>query len=320
MRALVTGGSGFVGSHLVDALVADGHEVTVLDDLSIGRVSNLAHHGNAVRLVEGTVLDESTVTDLVSGADVVWHLAAVVGVRNIVENLLHSMRVNAFGTEVVLNSCFQLGRKAVIISSSEVNGRGDRLPMHEDDNRVLGSTKIPRWSYATAKALDEHLALAYAQQGLPVVALRYFNSYGPRMDPRGYGSVVATFLNQALAGEPLTVLGDGTQTRCFTFVEDTARATALAGLTAGADGRVVNVGADDEITINELAAIVLEVTGSASPIVHVDPLERYGPDFQDTLRRRPDRTRARDLLGWEPTKTLRDGLAETVKGWEASND
>lgn len=319
MRALVTGGAGFVGSHLVDALVADGHEVTVLDDLSIGRAHNLSQHGGSVRLVGGTILDQPTVDGLVSGADVVWHLAAVVGVRNIVEQPLHSMRVNSFGTEVVLSACAEHGRKAVLVSSSEVNGRTDRLPMHEDDDRVLGPTTVPRWSYATAKALDEHLALAYAQQGLAVVVLRYFNSYGPRMDPRGYGSVVATFLNQALAGEPLTVLGDGTQTRCFTYVEDTARATALAGLGSGADGRVVNIGADEEITITELAQLVLDVTGSASPIVYVDPLERYGADFQDTLRRRPDRTRARDLLGWEPTKSLPDGLAETVKGWGADH-
>jgi UDP-glucose 4-epimerase len=315
MRALVTGGAGFVGSHLVDALVAEGHDVTVLDDLSIGRESNLAHHGDGVSLVRGSVLDEHLVRERVAAADAVWHLAAVVGVRNIVEQPLHSMRVNAFGTEVVLSACAEHGRKTVLISSSEVNGRTDRLPMHEDDDRVLGPTTVPRWSYATAKALDEHLALAYAQQGLPVAILRYFNSYGPRMDPRGYGSVVATFLNQALAGDPLTVLGDGTQTRCFTFVEDTARATLAAGTTSGADGRVVNVGGDDEITVLQLAQLVLDVTGSASRIVHVDPLERYGPDFQDTPRRRPDRARARDLLGWEPRVGLRDGLAQTAKRW-----
>ncbi len=183
MRALVTGGAGFVGSHLVDALVAEGHDVTVLDDLSIGREGNLAHHADRVNLLRASVLDEGLVDEHVRAADAVWHMAAVVGVRNVVEQPLHSMRVNAFGTEVVLSACAEHGRKAVVISSSEVNGRTDHLPMHEDDDRVLGPTTVPRWSYATAKALDEHLALAYAQQGLPVVILRYFNSYGPRMDP-----------------------------------------------------------------------------------------------------------------------------------------
>lgn len=316
MRALVTGGAGFVGGHVVDALRARGDEVSVLDDLSVGSVGNLAHHGEAVRLVQGSVLDEELVTTLVGQHDVTYHLAAVVGVKNILDDPLHALRVNSRGSENVLDAAAGHGTKAVLISTSEVNGKSDRLPMREDDDRVLGSTTVPRWGYATAKALDEHYALAHAANGLRVVCLRYFNSYGPRLDSRGYGSVVATFLRQALAGELLTVHGDGGQTRCFTFVEDTARATVLAGTTDGADGRVLNVGSDVQITVAELARMVLELVGSGAGTTSVDPRTRFGASFEDTPRRQPDNSRAHDLLGWSPTVGLSEGLVRTLKWWE----
>jgi len=227
--------------------------------------------------------------------------------------------VNSRGAETVLEAAHRHGTKVVLASTSEVNGKSDRLPMHEDDDRTLGPTSVPRWGYATAKALDEHLAFAYAGRGLKVVALRYFNSYGPRMDPRGYGSVIATFLNQALAGEPLTIHGDGSQTRSFTYVEDTARATLLAGATAGADGHVVNIGATHQITVNELADLVLEISGSQAGVVHVDARTRFGASFEDTPRRQPDNGRARALLGWEPAKQLAVGLDDTLKWWRDNN-
>jgi UDP-glucose 4-epimerase len=319
MRALVTGGAGFVGGHVVDQLRARGDDVTVLDDLSTGSVDNLSHHGDSVRLVSGSVLDGPLVTDLVATSDVVYHLAAVVGVKNILDDPLHALRVNARGSEIVLDAAADHGAKVVLVSTSEVNGKSDRLPMREDDDRVLGSTTVPRWGYATAKALDEHYALAHAQQGLAVVCLRYFNSYGPRLDNRGYGSVVATFLRQALAGEPLSVHGDGSQTRCFTFVEDTARATVLAGTIDDADGSVLNVGSDRQVTIAGLAEMVLDLVGSDAGTRSVDPRAQFGASFEDTPRRQPDNTRARELLGWSPQVDLQDGLIRTLKWWKETH-
>jgi UDP-glucose 4-epimerase len=319
MKALVTGGAGFVGSHVVDQLRTAGQEVAVLDDLSLGSERNLAHHGAGVDFVRGSVLDVPLVERMVSDADVVYHLAAVVGVQNILRDPLAALRVNSRGAETVLDAAARSGAKVVLASTSEVNGKSDRLPMQEDDDRVLGSTSVPRWGYATAKALDEHYALAHAANGLKVVCLRYFNSYGPRMESRGYGSVVATFLKQALRGEPLTVHGDGSQSRCFTFVEDTARATVLAGTVDCADGQVLNIGADTLTTVAELAQTVVELVGSASPLASVDPRERYGSDFEDTPRRQPDNRRARRLLGWDPEVPLAEGLVTTMK-WERDHE
>lgn len=315
MTTLVTGGAGFVGSHVVDLLRGAGQEVVVLDDLSTGSERNLAHHAEGVDVVRGSVLDVPLVDRLVAEAEVVYHLAAVVGVQNILADPLAALRVNARGAENVLDAAAATGAKVVLASTSEVNGKSDRLPMHEDDDRVLGSTTVPRWGYATAKALDEHYALAHARHGLRVVCLRYFNSYGPRTGTQGYGSVVSTFLKQALRGEPLTVHGDGSQTRCFTFVEDTARATVLAGTSSAADGRVLNVGGNALVSVLGLAQQVVELVGSSSPLVHVDPRERYGADFEDTPRRQPDNARVRQLLGWAPATPLGAGLVTTMK-WE----
>lgn len=316
MRALVTGGAGFVGGHVVDLLRGRGDEVTVLDDLSTGSTGNLAHHGDSVQLERGSVLDEGLIDRLVAASDVVYHLAAVVGVKNILDDPLHALRVNSRGSENVLDAAAEHDAKVVLVSTSEVNGKSDRLPMREDDDRVLGSTTVPRWGYATAKALDEHYALAHATRGLRVVCLRYFNSYGPRLDPRGYGSVVATFVRQALAGEPLTVHDDGSQTRCFTYVEDTARATVLAGTTEAADGRVLNVGSESQVTVADLAAAVLKLVGSDAGTVSIDPREQFGPSFEDTPRRQPDSSRARELLGWEPSVLLEEGLVRTMTWWK----
>ena len=265
--------------------------------------------------MRGSVLDVALVDRLVAQAETVYHLAAVVGVQNILADPLEALRVNSRGAENVLDAAAATGAKVVMASTSEVNGKSDRLPMHEDDDRVLGSTTVPRWGYATAKALGEHFAFAYARRGVPVVCLRYFNSYGPRTESQGYGSVVTTFLKQALAGEPLTVHGDGTQTRCFTFVEDTARATVLAGTSSAADGQILNVGGDELISVLELAQQVVELVGSSSPLVHVDPRDRYGQGFEDTPRRQPDNARVRRLLAWAPETSLAAGLVTTMK-WE----
>lgn len=315
MNVLVTGGAGFIGSNLVAALVADGHAVTVLDNLSTGNLSNLTQIASSITFVEGDILDEDLVESHVRRADLVYHLAAAVGVGNIMANPLPSIITNTTGTEHVLRSCHRHLVRVVVASTSEIYGKTPKLPMSEDDDRVLGSTAISRWSYSTAKALDEHLALAYGTEGLPVSIVRYFNSYGPHLDEKGYGSVIANFIRQARAGEPLTVHGDGLQQRCFTFVEDTVRGTILAGTKPEALGLVFNVGSNFEISIADLAQLILDKTQSSSTVTHVSYEQRYGSSFEDTRRRVPSLDRARDVLGYSPTVNLSEGLEQTLAWW-----
>ena len=315
MNVLVTGGAGFIGSHLVAALIADGHAVTVLDNLSTGNLSNLTPIASSITFVEGDILDEDLVESHVRRADLVYHLAAAVGVGNIMANPLQSIITNTTGTELVLRSCHRHLVRVVVASTSEIYGKTPKLPMSEDDDRVLGSTAISRWSYSTAKALDEHLALAYGAEGLPVSIVRYFNSYGPHLDEKGYGSVIANFIRQARSGDPLTVHGDGLQQRCFTFVEDTVRGTILAGTKPEALGLVFNIGSNFEISIAELAQLILDKTKSSSTVTHVSYEQRYGTSFEDTRRRVPSLDRARDVLGYSPTVDLSEGLDRTLAWW-----
>jgi UDP-glucose 4-epimerase len=318
MRVLVTGGAGYVGSHLVDLLLADGHEVTVLDNLSTGKIANIQHDLDRIRFVNGSIMDGRLVEAEVERAQLVFHLAAAVGVRHIVDAPLEALLVNTRGTENVLAACFKYWRKVVFTSTSEVYGKTSKVPMQEDDDRVLGPTTVHRWSYSTGKAIDEHLAFAYRAHGLPVVIVRYFNSYGPRLDPRGYGSVVANFIRQCERGEPITVHGDGQQSRSFTYVDDTVRGTYLAGITPEAEGYAINIGNDHETTILELAELIRDTLGSSSEIVAETYESYYGPGFEDTRRRVPDITRAGELLGWKPTISLPDGLARTLEWWNAT--
>ena len=319
MHVLVTGGAGYIGSHLVDRLVALGHDVTVLDDLSTGNIANLAESQAKIRFVRNTILDERLVNKLVRRADTVFHLAAGVGVGNIVAKPLDALITNTRGAENVIEACVKHEKRLLLASTSEIYGKTSKMPMSEDDDRVLGSTTIPRWGYSTAKAIDEHLALAYAQQGLRMSVVRYFNSFGPRLDPRGYGSVVANMMRQALNNEPLTVHGDGTQTRCFTYIDDTVEGTLRVGLDAKAEGIVFNVGNDHETTINDLAALIVEMTGSRSTIRHISYEERYGKGFEDTKRRVPDVRRAADVLGFRATIDLRSGLERTLQWWHKTH-
>ncbi|MDW8316515.1 MAG: GDP-mannose 4,6-dehydratase [Anaerolineae bacterium] len=315
IRALVTGGAGYIGSHLCDALIAEGYHVTVVDNLSTGKIENIRHllgHPR-FRFVNDTILHEAEVERQVRRADVIYHLAAVVGVKWVVEDPLGTIQTNLRGTEIVLEKAFKHWRRVVIASSSEVYGKSEAVPLREDADTLLGPTAVGRWSYALAKALDEHLGFIYAQRGLPVSIVRYFNSYGPRLDPRGYGSVMAKFINQALRNEPLTVLDDGRQTRCFTYVSDTVRGTILAGTQEAAIGQVFNIGNNRETSILELAHMVLAATGSASPIVHVPYEKAYGPRFEETRRRVPDIAKAEQLLGFRPQVPLEEGLQRTIE-------
>ncbi len=321
MRALVTGGAGFIGSNLVDKLLLRGDEVCVLDHLSTGRIDNIRHHlGNPhFRFINDTILNAHVIDRLVEECDVVFHLAAAVGVRYIVDDPLRAINTNVAGTEAVLRAAFRTWRKVIITSSSEVYGKSSKTPLSEGDDRVLGSTAVTRWSYSSSKAIDEHFAYAYAAQGLPVVILRFFNAYGPRIHENGYGTVVARFIKQALSGDPLTVHGDGRQTRCFCHVEDTVRGIMLAAQTKEAEGQVFNIGNDAELSILDLALLVKRLTGSPSEISFVPYHDYYGLRFEDTLRRVPDLSKADLILGFRPEVQLEDGLQRTIAWCQQHN-
>jgi UDP-glucose 4-epimerase len=315
VNILVTGGAGFIGSHLVAKLIADGNHVTVLDNLSTGNLSNLTPVASDITFIKGDILDADLVESEVRRAELVYHLAAAVGVGNIMANPLESIITNTTGTEHVLRSCHRHSARVVLASTSEIYGKTPKLPMMEDDDRILGSTAISRWSYSTSKALDEHLAFAFATEGLRVSIVRYFNSYGPHLDEKGYGSVIANFIRQARDGDPLTVHGDGLQTRCFTFVADTVRGTMLAGTKDEALGSVFNIGSNFEISIADLARLIVGKTKSSSPITNVSYEQRYGTSFEDTRRRVPSLDRAQNVLGYSPTIDLAEGLDRTLAWW-----
>jgi UDP-glucose 4-epimerase len=303
MRHLITGGAGFIGSHLAELLVGRGDEVMALDDLSTGdrrNVEPLLATGRFT-LVEGSILSSELVTELVRSVDDVYHLAAAVGVRRIVEHAVDSLVVNSRGTEHILRAAAQFGRPVLVASSSEVYGASDAVPFQEEAGLLLGATTRPRWGYACSKAFDEFLAFAYARErGLIVSVARFFNTVGPRQTGR-YGMVIPRLVRQALAGEPLTVYGDGTQTRCFADVSDIVSALPRLLAEPRAWGTVCNLGNDEEVTILQLADQVRSRTGSASPIQLIPYTEAFGPTFDDMQRRVPSLKRAEDLIGYRPT-------------------
>jgi UDP-glucose 4-epimerase len=307
-KYLITGGAGFIGSHVVDSLVGAGHSVVILDDLSTGRHDNLRHHaGNpSVEFVLGSILNEAVVDDVVRRVDNVFHLAAAVGVNLIVERPLESLATNIRGSEVVLEKCHKYGRKVLVASTSEIYGKNTSDALGEEDDRILGSPLKTRWSYSEAKAIEEVLAYAYwREKGLPTVIVRLFNTVGPRQ-VGSYGMVVPRLVAQALSGAPITVFGSGEQTRCFGHVNDVVG--ALIGLmnSTEAEGQVFNVGARGEVSINDLALKIIELTGSTSEIIRIPYDQAYEVGFEDMQRRRPDIGKVNALLGWEPTRDLND--------------
>lgn len=314
MKVLVTGGAGYIGSHLADRFLAEGAAVTVIDNLSVGQRCNIEHNLKSprFRFVEGDVLDRRLMEDLVQGHDLVCHLAAVVGVRRVLADPLQTILQNVGGTEMVLALAHKYGRHVLFASTSEIYGKSNNVPFAEDDDRVLGSTRIARWAYSTGKALDEHLCLAYYERGLPVSIVRYFNSYGPRLDSKGYRSVVATFITQAMANRPLTVHHDGQQTRCFTYIDDTVRGSVLAATKTEALGQAFNIGSDVETSVLELARLVLRLTESSAELTFVPYSEAYGADFEDMPRRVPDVSKAERLLGFRAEVSLEEGLQKTI--------
>lgn len=314
MRWLVTGGAGFIGSHVADSLIASNHQVTALDNVSTGSRDNVAHllDHPAFSLVEGTIMDAGLVDRLAAEHDVIVHLAAAVGVKLIVDKPLESLLTNIRGTENVLDAAARYGRRTLITSTSEIYGKNAHGPVGEDADRILGSPFVARWSYSTSKAVDEILAHAYWEdRGLETIVVRLFNCVGPRQTGE-FGMVVPTFVRQALRGDPLTVHGDGQQQRSFCHVYDTVAALLALLETPEAAGNVFNVGALNEITMEQLAKETMARTDSTSEMRYIPYEEAYGSGFEDMERRLPDTTRIRRLTGWFPTRTLDDILNDVI--------
>jgi UDP-glucose 4-epimerase len=314
---LITGGAGFIGSHLAEALLAAGHKVSVIDDLSTGVLRNIAHlQGQpGFQFARASIMDAVVMDRLTSAADTVVHLAAAVGVKLIVERPVHTIETNVMGSEAVLQSALRYGCRVLLASTSEVYGKGNSIPFAEEDDVLLGATSKSRWAYAASKMVDEFLGLAYRQQyQLEVIPMRLFNTVGPRQ--RGtYGMVVPTFVRQALENKPVTVYGDGSQTRCFCHVADVLRAIIDLAEHENVPVGVYNIGSADEVSIAELAERVIAMTGSSSEICYVPYDDAYAPGFEDMQRRVPDTSRIHSLLGWQPSHSL-DQVLDSVISFE----
>ena len=314
MKVFITGGAGFIGSHLTEALLERGDAVLMLDDLSTGRMGNIEHlmgrQGFEHRI--GSATDAPLVTELVDRCDVTVHLAAAVGVKLIVEQPVRTIETNVRGTEVVLNAAARKQKLTVIASTSEVYGKGIKIPFSEDDDLRLGPTANSRWAYACSKALDEWLALAYwREKGVPVIIPRFFNTVGPRQTGR-YGMVLPTLVAQALRGEPLTVYGTGEQSRCFSHVRDVVKAVLALVETPAAIGQVVNIGSEEEVSMLRLAELVRELTGTKSDIVLVPYTEAYAEGFEDMQRRVPDVSKLERMIGFRPRTPLEEIVRDVI--------
>lgn len=314
MRILITGGAGFIGSYLSEAYVERGEEVWVIDDLSTGSLENIAplmHHPR-FHFVNDTILNREVLLELTGTCDVIVHLAAAVGVRLIIEEPLKSIHTNVAGTELVLEMANKFRKKIFIASTSEVYGRNSKVPLNEDDQRIYGSTVLARWSYAATKAMDEFLALAYYRtKQLPIIIARLFNTVGPRQTGR-YGMVIPRFVGQALRNDPITVYGDGSQTRTFTYVGDVAQGIVSLIDEPRAVGEIFNIGGEEEITIKDLASKVKAVTGSSSRIEYIPYSEAYQEGFEDMERRVPDISKIQTLVGYRNTRDTDAILAKVV--------
>lgn len=315
MKALVTGGAGFIGSHLTEALLTGGHSVIALDNMSTGRVENIEQLSGRrdYELVVGDVRDEALVSSLIDRVDVVFHLAAALGVKHVVERPVHTIETNVGGTETILRHASRQKKLVLIASTSEVYGKGTALPFREDADLVLGNPTKTRWGYATSKLIDEFLALGYFKEhNSPVIVVRFFNTVGPRQNPQ-YGMVLPNFVRRALAGLPLTVHGTGEQTRSFTWVGDVVWAMMRLIEEPRAVGQIFNIGNGAEITIRDLAARVKAITGSASVISFARYSDVFGEGFEDMARRVPDITKLREMVGYEPQVQLDDMIERVIE-------
>jgi UDP-glucose 4-epimerase len=314
VRALITGGAGFIGSHLAEALLNGGHEVDIIDNLSTGSIRNVGHlkSNPRFRYTIDTLTNEPLLAELIDRNDVIFHFAAAVGVKLIVEEPVHTIETNVHGTEVVLKHANKKRKKVVIASTSEVYGKSADVPFREDADLVMGATVKHRWAYACSKAIDEFLALAYyKERGLPVIIVRFFNTVGPRQTGQ-YGMVLPSFVQQALAGAPITVFGDGTQSRSFTYVGDVVECLMKLINEPKAVGQVFNIGNKEEVTILKLAEIVKSLAGSSSPIEFIPYDQAYEEGFEDMPRRVPDLTKIRQLVGYEPKVQLNEIITKVI--------
>ncbi|MBW2616601.1 MAG: GDP-mannose 4,6-dehydratase [Deltaproteobacteria bacterium] len=313
MKVLITGGAGFIGSHLAERLLELGHEVFIIDNLWTGKLSNIEKIQNHERLhlIVDTILNESVMNELIFKIDHIYHLAAAVGVKNIMDHPVETLDINVKGTEVVLRLANRFKKKVFIASTSEIYGKHVEHTLSEDDNRVMGTVKKRRWAYACSKTLDEFLALSYFdEKKLPIVIGRLFNTVGPRQIGQ-YGMVLPTFVQSALLGKPISVFGDGTQSRSFTHVNDVVGAIIKLMDEPAAEGDVFNVGNDSEVTINQLAETVKEMTGSDSEIEHITYERAYGPGFEDMERRCPNIDKIKNLIGFKPSQDL-ESIVQSV--------
>lgn len=315
MKVLITGGAGFIGSYLSEACLVRGDEVYVIDDLSTGSLNNIRHlvKNPLFHFVNDTILNRETMLELVGICDVAVHLAAAVGVRLIIDEPLKSIHTNVAGTEIVLELANKFRKKTFIASSSEIYGRNSKVPLSESDIRIYGPTHLARWSYAATKVMDEFLALAYYRtKQLPVIIARFFNTVGPRQTGQ-YGMVIPRFVGQALRNEPITVYGRGTQTRNFTYVKDVVGGVIGLIDEPKAVGEIFNIGGDEEISMNDLAARIKSITNSSSPIQHIPYSQAYEKGFEDMKRRFPDITKISKLIGYKNNHSLDDILAKVVE-------
>ncbi|HEY6365476.1 MAG TPA: NAD-dependent epimerase/dehydratase family protein [Candidatus Binatia bacterium] len=311
MKVLITGGTGFLGSHLAEAFLERGDEVLAMDTAGTSKIEHLLANPR-LTYHNASLLNPEVIDRLTRGVELVYHMGAVVGVEHYVTDPFKVLNVNVNGTQHVLAAAMHHGSRVVFGSTSEVYGRNPKVPYKEYDDRVLGSTSIDRWCYSTSKAVGEHFCFAYHKNGLPVTIVRYFNVYGPRLDAIDLGRVVTIFMGQALRGEDVTVVGDGSQTRCFTYVSDAIRATVQAGIKGEAIGGIFNIGTDEEISILDFARAMIDAARSPSGIRYVTQQSAYGNSYEDVQRRVPDNTRMKEILGVVPQVSLREGLRRTI--------
>lgn len=318
MKALITGGAGFIGSHLGELLLNEGHEVEVIDDLSTGNLENIKvlQKNSKFEFHLETILNAGFLEHVIRDVDIVFHLAAAVGVSYIIDNPLKSIQINVRGTENILELAHKFNKKVLITSTSEIYGKNEQVPLSEDMDRVLGSTTKRRWSYSNTKALDEFLALAYhTVKKLPIVIVRLFNTVGPRQTGQ-YGMVIPRFVSQALLGKPITVFGDGEQSRCFCHVTDVIDAIYKLVISSEAEGEIFNVGSTEEISIKELAELIRNMTDSKSEIKFIPYDEAYEKHFEDMRRRVPDTTKVNKLIGFNPKRKIKEIIKDIVDYYE----
>ena len=313
MRVLITGGAGFIGSHLCDALVVEGEEVTILDNLSTGSKKNIAHLEGKIKVFQGDIRDQKLVESLVAESDLVLHMAAALGVDNILENPIESISTNFYGSEIVLNASVKYDKRIIIASTSEIYGKNPKQPLSETDDRVIGTPQKLRWTYSDAKSLEEATAyFLFLTRSLKVTTIRFFNTVGPRQTGK-YGMVIPRFVRSALQNKPLQIFGDGYQSRVFCHVKDTTRAIIELTKTDTSIGEVFNIGGKGEINILDLAKLIIEKTNSKSTITYTDYTDAYAVGYEDMSRRVPDISKIKSYIGWEPIISLDEIISDVAK-------